>query len=49
MDKKTFYQIDWSKIGGWATLVAVSMITYYGISAYRSYLEIKQLKKEDNV
>lgn len=36
--------INWKKIGGWATVVAVAMITYYGLSTYKTYLEIKELK-----
>lgn len=36
------------KIGGWATVVAVAMITYYGLSTYKTYLEIKELKKSNS-
>lgn len=38
-------QLNWKKIGGWATVVAVAMITYYSLSTYKTYLEIKELKK----
>lgn len=37
--------LNLKKIGGWATVVAVAMITYYSISTYKTYLEIKELKK----
>jgi len=48
MSNNNFYEIDWRKVGGWATLVAVSMVAYYSISAYKSYLEVKKLKSKQH-
>lgn len=40
--------INFQKIGGWATVVAVAMITYYTLSTYKTLLEIKQIKNDLN-
>ena len=39
--------LNWKKIGGWATIVAVAMISYYTLNSYKTMLEIKQIKKEE--
>jgi hypothetical protein len=40
--------IDFKKIGTISFIVAISMLTYYSLSAYKTYLEIKQIKKDAN-
>jgi hypothetical protein len=40
--------INLKKIGNISLLVSAVVITYYAISSYKTYLEIKELKKLDN-
>jgi hypothetical protein len=37
--------INVKKIGNISLIVAVSVITYYTLSSYKTYLEIKDIKK----
>jgi hypothetical protein len=37
--------INIKKIGNISLIVAVSIITYYTLSSYKTYLEIKDIKK----
>jgi hypothetical protein len=37
--------INVKKIGNISLIVAVSVITYYTLSSYKTYLEIKELQK----
>jgi len=39
--------INIKKVGNISLIVAVSVITYYTLSTYKIYLEIKELRKKD--
>ena len=41
-------KINLKKIGNISLLVSVVIITYYGLSTYKTYLEIKNIKKDAN-
>ena len=41
-------KINIKKIGNISLLVSAVIITYYGLSTYKTYLEIKQIKKDAN-
>lgn len=40
--------INLKKIGKVSLIVSVVVITYYALSTYKTYLEIKQIKKDAN-
>ncbi len=40
--------INFKKIGTISFVVAISVLTYYSLSAYKTYLEIKEIKKDAN-
>lgn len=40
--------INFKKIGTISFVVAISVLTYYSLSAYKTYLEIKEIKKNAN-
>jgi hypothetical protein len=40
--------INLKKIGTISFIVAVSMLTYYSLSAYKTYLEIKKINEDAN-
>lgn len=39
--------INIKKVGNISLIVAVSVITYYTLSSYKTYLEIKDLQKKN--
>jgi len=39
--------INIKKIGNISLIVALSVITFYTLSTYKTYLEIKELRKKD--
>jgi hypothetical protein len=39
--------INVKKVGNISLIVAVSVITYYTLSSYKTYLEIKDLQKKN--
>jgi len=39
--------INVKKIGNISLIVALSVITFYTLSTYKTYLEIKELRKKD--
>lgn len=41
-------KINLKKIGKISLIVSVAIITYYGLSTYKTYLEIKEIKKRKN-
>jgi hypothetical protein len=41
--------INFKKIGNISFIVAMSVLTYYGLSAYKTYLEIKTIKRKEKV
>ena len=38
--------INIKKVGNISMVVAFALITYYGLSAYKTYLEIQQLRNK---
>ena len=40
--------INFKKIGTISFVVAISVLSYYSLSAYKTYLEIKEIKKNAN-
>lgn len=40
-----FKGVNIKKVGNISLIVAVSVIAYYSLSAYKMYLEIKEIKK----
>lgn len=46
MEKEFLQKIDLKKIGKISFLISVLLISYYGLSTYKTYLEIKELKKK---
>jgi hypothetical protein len=41
-------KINLKKIGNISLLVSAVILTYYGLSTYKTYLEIQQIKKDAN-
>ena len=41
-------KIDLKKIGTISLIVSAVVVTYYALSIYKTYLEIKELKKIDD-
>ena len=41
--------INLKKIGNISLLVSIVVITYYGLSTYKTILEIKDLKNKQNI
>ena len=41
-------KINLKKIGNISLLVSAVIIAYYGLSTYKTYLEIQQIKKDAN-
>jgi len=39
-------KINLKKIGNVSLIVSAVIITYYGLSTYKTYLEIKQIKND---
>jgi hypothetical protein len=48
MKEDFFKSINLKKIGNISLLVSAVVITYYALSTYKTYLEIKQIKKDAN-
>ena len=48
MGKEFLEKIDLKKIGKFSLVVSVAIITYYTLSSYKTYLEIKALKNKNN-
>lgn len=46
MEDKFFKTINIKKIGNISLIVSAVIITYYAISTYKTYLEIKELKNK---
>lgn len=46
MEDKFFKAINIKKIGNISLIVSAVIITYYAISTYKTYLEIKELKNK---
>lgn len=42
-------ELDLKKIGGWAMVVSSAIVLYYGLSIYKTYLEIKKLRNEEGL
>ena len=43
-----FKSINLKKIGNVSMIVSAVIIIYYGLSTYKTYLEIKNIKKDAN-
>lgn len=41
-------KIDLKKIGAISLIISTFVVTFYALSIYKTYLEIKQLKKQDD-
>jgi hypothetical protein len=48
MKEEFLKDINVKKIGNISLLVSAVVITYYALSTYKTYLEIKDLKKKSN-
>lgn len=48
MGKEFLEKINLKKIGNISLIVSIAIISYYSLSTYKTYLEIKQLKKKKN-
>ena len=48
MKEDFFKNINLKKIGNVSLIVSAVIITYYGLSTYKTYLEIQQIKKDAN-
>jgi hypothetical protein len=48
MEKEFLQKINLKKIGNISLIVSVAVITYYTLSSYKTYLEIKELHKKNN-
>jgi hypothetical protein len=48
MKDDLFKSINLKKIGNVSLIVSGVIILYYGLSTYKTYLEIKQIKKDAN-
>jgi len=49
MKEEIFKNINFKKIGTISLIVSVSIITYYTLSTYKTYLEIKNIKNKNKV
>jgi hypothetical protein len=45
--EKLLKEIDIKKIGNVAKIVSIAILTYYTLSSYKVYLEIKKLKNAE--
>lgn len=48
MKEEILKGINLKKIGSISLIVSVVVFTYYALSSYKTYLEIKQIKKDAN-
>jgi hypothetical protein len=48
MGQEFLEKINLKKIGNISLIVSIAIISYYSLSTYKTYLEIKQLKKKKN-
>ena len=44
-----FKALNFKKIGGWAMVVSSAVVLYYGLSIYKTYLEINKLENEQGL
>ena len=48
MEKEFLKSINLKKIGSIGMIVSIAIITYYTLSSYKVFLEIKEIKKDKN-
>jgi hypothetical protein len=48
MKEEFLKDINLKKIGNISLIVSIAVITYYTLSTYKTYLEIKKIKNNDN-
>ena len=49
MGQEFLEKINLKKIGNISLIVSIAIISYYSLSTYKTYLEIKQLKKKNKM